>query len=242
MSKLKDFLGAVGDSLFPRSFTCDICGRETFGANLCPDCAETVIFNDGATCPVCGRKTARPEICLECKDSAPLYKRAFSAIVYDGGGKILMSKFKSGNGYLKEFFADRLAEKLKDFHEADCIIAVPMTEKSVRDRGYNQSALLAESLSERIKIPVIENAAVKIKPTAQQKQLTKKERAENLESCFKIPDRTLVKGKNILIVDDVMTTGATAEALTKKLLGAGAKNVYVATVMSVEFRQFKNKK
>ena len=100
MSKFKDFWSAAGETMFPRAFTCDICGRETFGTNLCPDCTETVTFNNGATCPVCGRKTVRAEICLECKDRPPLYKKAFSPVVYDGGGKILMAKFKNGNGYL----------------------------------------------------------------------------------------------------------------------------------------------
>lgn len=242
MSKFKDFLSAAGETIFPRAYTCDICGRETFGTNLCPDCEETVIFNDGATCPVCGRKTVRAEICLECKDRPPLYKKAFSPVVYDGGGKILMAKFKNGNGYLKEFFADITAEKLKNSVGADCIVAVPMTDDAKRARGYNQSVLLAESLSNRIGIPVIKNAVIKVKSTEQQKHLTKKERTVNLESCFKITDKTFIAGKNILIVDDVMTTGATADALTKKLLRAGAKNVFVATVMSVEYRQFKDKK
>lgn len=241
MKRLKQFAKFLDGEIFPRSFTCDICGIETFGTNLCPQCRKTVTFNDRATCPVCGRKTFRPEICMECKAQPPLFKKAVSPIVYDGGATKLMAKFKNGNGYLKEYFADIMRDKLIGFPEADCIVAVPMTKKAADARGYNQSYLLAKSLSARVNRPFLKDVIEKVKPTHPQKTLGRKERAQNLETCFKVRDRKSIKNKNVLIVDDVMTTGATADALTKKLLGAGAAKVYVVTVMSVEYKQFKDK-
>ena len=110
----------LGDCLFPKNITCDICGRETFdGTNLCPSCAKTVTLNDGTTCPICGRKTAVNEVCLECPAHPPAYDRAVSALVYRDGGAGLVMKFKRGGTYLKDYFADLLAPKCRQFAIAD---------------------------------------------------------------------------------------------------------------------------
>ncbi len=231
--KFKNFLAQI---FFPNSFTCDICGVETFKTNLCPDCAKTVEFIGETCCPVCGRKTVRPEICLECKEKPPLFKKAVSAFVYENGGIILVKKFKNNNGYLKEYFADLLSQKIKNLPAADCIVYVPMTKKAQRARGYNQGELLAYSLSKRINIPVIKNALKKTKETDQQKLLGKQERQKNISGCFSVEKPEEIKGKNVLLADDVMTTGVTAEEITKVLLSAGAANVYTAAVASVEYK------
>lgn len=236
---IKNFVRGLGEALFPENFTCDVCGTEIYEGHICPNCLKTVTFNDKTVCPVCGRRTVRPEICLECKADLPPFKKAASVFVYDGGACVLVSKFKNGNGYLKEYFAEELVKKLKELPPADCIVYVPMTKKAVNRRGYNQSKLLAESVSERTGVPCIKNAVVKEKETAAQKTLTKKERAENLASCFRVLKRSEIKGKNVLVIDDVLTTGATSAAVTNKLIAAGAKQVYLATVASVEYKQLK---
>lgn len=229
----------LSEILFPQGFTCDICGVETFGDNLCPDCKKTVAFNFGTTCPLCGRRTVRPELCLECKEKPPAFKRAVSAIVHQDGGVFLVKKFKSGGAYLKEFFADLLVRKLENFPKFDGIVFVPATKKSVRKRGYNQSLLLAESVGERLSVEVIKDAIEKVAETKEQKNLTRAERQSNLASCFKIKNKDAVKDKTLLLVDDVLTTGATAETLCSLLLKAGAKAVYLATVTCVENKIFK---
>lgn len=233
MSGLIKFLK---EAFFPEKFTCDICGVETFGDNLCPQCRKTVSFNNGTVCPVCGRKNAVPEICTECKAVLPKFEKAVSPLVYENGTVALIAKFKNGEGYLKEYFAELIEEKLAPLPRFDGIVYVPMTAKAERKRGYNQSKLLAESVSKRLGVPVILNAVVKTADTDEQKTLTRKERAENLKSCFKVEKREEIKGKSVLLVDDVMTTGATADALCERLLKASAKKVYFAAVASVEFK------
>lgn len=233
MSGLRNLIGRI---FFPPDFTCDICGIETFGTNLCSSCLKTVSFNDGTVCPVCGRKTPRPEICIECKARAPLYKKAVSPLVYDGGTLKLISKYKNGSAYLKEYFADLICAKFENFPKFDCIVYVPMTKKAERKREYNQAKILAESISARINVPVIKDALIKTKDTAEQKSLPFKERKQNLSNCFKVEKRAELKDKDVLLVDDVMTTGATAEAIIEKLLKADAKHVYFATVASVEYK------
>ncbi|MDE6597538.1 MAG: ComF family protein [Clostridia bacterium] len=231
------FLKFLSETVFPRSFTCDICGIETFESNFCPDCLKTVTFNNKVTCPVCGRKTVRPEICIECKADTPLYKKAYSPLVYENGVITLIAKFKNSGGYLKEYFADIMAESLSSLSDFDCIVYVPMTQKALKKRGYNQAELLAKSLSERLQKPVIKDALIKEKDTAEQKTLSRKERAQNLYGCIKVAMRAEVKGKKVLLVDDILTTGATAQVICKKLLAAGAERIYLATAASVEYKQ-----
>lgn len=232
---MKKFLRLLSDAVFPKDFTCELCGEETFGNRLCSACFKTVAFNNGIACPVCGRKNAIPEICVECKAEPPLFKKAVSALIYADGGAALIAKFKTGSAYLKDYFADLITEKLSSLPAFDAIIYVPMTKKAFWKREYNQSELLAESISERIKIPVIKDAVIKTKDTPEQKKLSQKERAENLSHCFKAEKKEEIKGKNLLLVDDVLTTGATANAICKRLYKAGAINVYFATVASVEY-------
>ncbi len=232
---VKTFLGKIVKELFPEDYTCDICGAETFGDNLCADCLEKVTFNNKNTCPVCGRKTSRPEICMECKSKPPLYKKAVSPFVYENGVTVLVYKFKNGKPYLKNFFADKIAETLVGFPKIDCMVYVPLARLSAIKRGYNQSKLLATCLSKRILTPVIKNAIVRVKSAHAQKRLSVKQRKDNVKGAFKVNKREEIKGKSVLIVDDVMTTGSTVDELSRILIAAGAKKVYVATVASVEY-------
>lgn len=238
MKLIEKFLKSIDKNAFPNDFTCDICGIETFGGNLCPDCLKTVSFNDGDVCPVCGRRTLRPEICMECKAAAPAFLKAVSPLVYADGTVILISKFKNGCGYLKDYFSDLIAAKIGELGGLDCIVYVPMTDKAIKKRGYNQAELLARGVSERTDIPVIKNALVKTRDTKDQKSLSQKERSVNLQGCFQVKERAAVKGKRVLLIDDVLTTGATSETLSKKLLKAGAASVCLATVASVEYRPY----
>lgn len=233
---MKGLLKAVKDLFFPADFTCDICGRETFGTNICEDCAKNLEFNDKEVCPVCGRKTLRPERCIECKNKPPLFETAVSSFVYEGGAAELIKRFKSGAGYLKEYFADNICKRLKSFCEFDCIVYVPLTRRAKLRRGYNQGELLAKAVSARVGKPVILGAVEKRRDTGEQKNLTHKERVKNLEGCFKVVKSKEVKGKRVLVVDDILTTGATANEMAKVLLKAGAKKVYLATVASAEYK------
>lgn len=229
------FFDKILDIFFPSNFTCDICGVEIFnGDNLCEKCRATVTVNNGLTCPVCGRRTQSKGLCLECKASPPQFYRAVSPFVYSGGIRALILKFKGGQGYLKDYFARAMYAKCGDFKDADGICYVPMTRAAERNRGFNQSQLLAAELSKLLAIPVLKNAIEKVKNTSLQKSLTKKEREENLKGCFKA-DREEVGGKTLILVDDVLTTGATAETVCVELKKRGAKKIYLVTAASVEY-------
>ena len=232
----KEVFAKLRDAIFPLNITCDICGAETFDdGNLCPACRARVALNDGSTCPVCGRKTVRAELCAECKAEAPRFKGAASALVYSDGGALLINKFKNGAPYLKAYFGKLMAEKAEHLPVCDFLTFVPVTKKRKKKRGYNQAELLAKEIGARLDLTV-KDVLEKRADTPDQKSLGRMERLENLKSSFKVKDRAAVKDKKVLVADDVLTTGATAEAVCERLLAAGAKEVYFVFAASVEYR------
>ncbi len=125
-----------------------------------------------------------------------------------------------------------MQKKLSNVHmrqaDAEALIPVPVHKAKLRYRGFNQAELLAEKISERIDIPVFKHILVRKKNTEAQKGLTSKERRKNLESAFTINEKAKEDCKrlnNVMLVDDIYTTGATIEACAKELVDAGIENV-----------------
>ncbi|MGN1104560.1 MAG: ComF family protein [Candidatus Coproplasma sp.] len=232
MNIFKELLNAI----FPKHYACLLCGKEIFdGGDFCTECKPRLTFNDGFTCPVCGRKTQSDGICAECKQQPPLFDKGVSAFVYEDGARELILKFKKDRAFLKEYLGKCMYEKCSAFTDADAVCFVPMTAKAYRNRGYNQAELLAEEISKLLSLPLLKNAIEKVKKSSSQKTLTRAERLNNLHGCFKA-DREVVKDKTLIVVDDVLTTGATADAVCKELKKRGAKKLYFATVASVEYK------
>jgi competence protein ComFC len=139
--------------------------------------------------------------------------------------------------YILEAFAKEMSFLyFKSYFNADYLCYIPMTEKAFKKRGYNQSEILAKFISERINVEVA-NVLSKVKETNRQAKLGRADRLKNLEDAFKVTDKKLVKDKTLVIIDDVTTTGATAENVAKKLKNAGAKAVYLLSVASVPPKQ-----
>ncbi len=217
-------------------WTCNACGREIFdGEYFCPECRAELPFNDGAICQHCGRKTQVGELyCLTCKNKLPSIDVGRSSFVYAKPISGLIKKLKYNK---KRYVADILSEYLaityiKHGLISDLIVFPPMTDKSLRKREYNHAGLLAEKLSEKVGIPVID-AFKKTRETERQAKLNREERMKNLVGSVRVVKRKAVRDKRILIVDDVTTTGATAEILSSRLKMAGAKTVTLLTVASV---------
>ena len=236
MSILKD----LQNLFYPRNLTCSVCKRENFSnRSICDDWYSELPFNDESICGHCGRATAYPtEYCDYCKNRQTYVDMARSAFEYQDTIRQLVMRFKyGGEKYLREFFAEELkATFLKYIGYADLIVYVPATNKKVKQRGYNQGEVLAREFSKFSKIPVVD-AIKKIKETESQVGLTLKERRENLKGSFKVVDKGAIKGKRVLIIDDVMTTGSTVEIIAEKLKSAGASEVIVLTVASVNFKK-----
>jgi len=235
---VKDVWNSFLNALFPKNLSCLVCKKElnenVFG--VCPACYKKLPFIEGKTCSICGRPLNNlSDYCLRCKNEEIFYKRAVSVFVYDKTVKKLIYRYKkNGEQYLSEFFAACLIQKYAVLNfECDIVFYVPIHKNVLKRRGFNQSKLLCDIFAASYNLPVSNDNLVKVKDTGQQKALSKADRIKNLEKSFEVKEKSTVKGKNILLIDDVMTTGVTANECAKVLIKAGAKNVYVLTLATV---------
>ncbi len=222
-------------TVYNPEWTCALCGREKFnGGVLCEKCEREMPYNDGYICAHCGRQTiSATEYCSTCMEVLTSIDRGRSVYTYEQSIASLIMGLKYFNKrYLVDYFAEKLSFLyFQNYFNADYILSVPSTDKAKRKRGYNQSELLAKAVSERVGVAYLD-CLKKIKETKRQAKLNRKDRLKNLDSAFRVTCRSKVKGKKLVIVDDVSTTGATAEAIAKRLKKAGALRVYLITVAS----------
>ena len=218
------------------NFTCDVCDREVFGGErICKKCHEALPWVGETFCPICGRKTVEAGVCIQCKADRPAFDRARSVFVHEGEAARLVVRLKVGEKFLVEALSQLLLPLSEGFPDIDAVAFVPMTERAKRTRGYNQSRLLAERVAEERGLELLD-CLEKVKESQPQKLLDRKSRGENLRGCFRVKDKKSVKGRKILLVDDTMTTGATAGELASRLKRAGADKVYLMTITSVPYR------
>ena len=220
---------------YPR-WRCNSCGKEIFGGGFfCEECEKTLPYNGKTVCNHCGREIVNPaEYCSTCKETMVSVDKARSVFKYLKPISGLIRKAKYDNGkYILDYFAEKLSFLyFNEFFKSEVVCCVPMSEKRLKKRKYNQSEILAKKVAEKINVP-FSDCILKIKETERQTTLNRKERLKNLIDSFKIADKKAVRGKNVLLVDDVSTTGATAESVAAKLKKAGALRVYVITVANV---------
>ncbi|MDN3587256.1 ComF family protein [Pedobacter aquatilis] len=141
-------------------------------------------------------------------------------------------KTEVGN-LLGNMLGDRL-NKSPIYENIDLIIPVPLHKKKLRIRGYNQSTFIAEGISEKMNVPLDENTLVRITSTESQTKKSRYSRYENMKDVFGITNPDVIKGKHILLIDDVITTGATLEACANALLENGAEKVSIAALAFAE--------
>lgn len=234
-SKLKALGNRVWDFLYPDFYECIFCGEEINENKefaCCNKCLDEY-FKGRKICLKCGDViTSKSNYCLACKkEICEHYEFARAPFVYENKATTIVHNLKYNNG---KWLAKYMAEFMKlEFEEmavkVDCIIPIPLHKKRFKERGYNQSELLAKALSKKINLPLVLNNLIKVKETTTQTKLTKLERKENLNGCFEIKNRDEIVGKNILLLDDVFTTGATTEEASRVLKSAGANKIYILT-------------
>lgn len=227
--------------LFPQKPYCIACNKHLkLGESLiCSECADNLLPIMPPICPKCGKpldptmvlQNCSQVLCSDCRMTSHLFVQARAYGHYDGVLKQLIYVFKyRRRPEISGFLGDKMAETLKKLKWPcfDYIVPVPLHKSRLQERGYNQAQLLADDISKKINVPVY-NCLIRTKPTEHQTLLDKRLRRQNIEEAFKALRSFKLSGKKLLLIDDVYTTGATADSCTKALLSAGADKVYVFT-------------
>lgn len=215
------------DWLYPPA--CGGCGKP--GSRWCRVCQQEVSLITAPLCRTCGQPVNSGDLCTACKTHPPGYDQLRSFSVFAGPIRNALHRLK----YRGEIsLGDALAEPLIDFWGElkwgiDCVAPVPLSAKRIQARGYNQAAFLAKPIALAFGRPYIPAGLVRVRDTASQVGLTADQRRLNVEGAFDA-DPHKVRGKTVLIVDDVTTTGSTISACAAALKLAGADVVYGLTL------------
>lgn len=228
------FVDNIKNNMYPPRclFCSNIVSVDEWGNIICDYCKKNIYYLGDNVCKFCGNKLKNGEVCPKCFDDIKYFEKAVSLFYYtDIREGIIDFKFRNikSNGI---YFGKMMAYFLKDVYSSwintfDCIVAVPMHNIKRKRRGYNQSEILATTISDIIDIPYDFTLIFKKRKTLSQTKITDITRIENIKDSFRAEN---CKGLRILLVDDVYTTGSTANECSKVLMKAGAKEVFVFTL------------
>lgn len=206
---------------------------------LSPGFWQELSFIDAPFCGHCGLpfgfQAALGTLCAACIDFPPVFNRARAAVAYNDASRKLVIDFKYGDRlHAVQTFAPWLlragAEMLEN---TDIILPVPLHRLRLWQRRYNQSALLGSELAKRAGKSFAPDGLTRLRHTPKQKGLSRKERLGNVKNAFAVNPACAIKGKTVMIVDDVFTSGATLNECARTLKKAGADKVFVLTIARV---------
>lgn len=200
--------------------------------NVCGFCDQ---INSNNLCKNCELMLSKYEIdCIKNCSKEKYFDYLFCALKYENivRKKIIQYKFNE-KSYLYKTFAKIIIKNKKIFGFLklyDIIISVPMFENRKAVRGYNQSELIAKEIAKAAELIFGKDILIKIKDTKVQSTLTKTQRMANLKNVFSVIDTAKIKGKKVILIDDIYTTGSTVNECSKVLKQAGAKEICVVTI------------
>ena len=211
------------DWLYPPN--CGGCGSP--GIRWCKNCTQNTREINPPICPICGNPNINNQPCKRCQVLRPRYTSLRSYTVFTGSIReaIHRLKYKRDIGLGEALSRPMITSIQKLNWSLNIITSVPLGLVRLNERGYNQATLLARPIALYLNIPFSSKVLFRTRETRTQVGLTVTERQENMEGAF-IARHELVNGKNVLVVDDVATSGATLNACAKALKDEGASNVY----------------
>jgi ComF family protein len=235
-----DILDTILHWVFP--VDCAACGRPATDRRLpffCRACWESITPIEGPLCPRCGQPFDSPlalayspgHTCRACREKPPRFDRALSPYRYKGvlEQAIRLFKYRRRDALtaplsdLMLVWADRLPP-------TDLVMPVPLHPARLRAREFNQSLLLADRIARRLGLPLSFDHLERIRQTRPQTELDRKDRARNVRRAFAVRDPDGLEDRRVLLVDDVLTTGATVNDCARALRRAGAASVVVLTL------------
>ncbi|HEY8345201.1 MAG TPA: ComF family protein [Bacillota bacterium] len=229
----------VLDLLYPPLRVCPVCGGsfpKYYGdLRICADCLNRLPIITPPLCAVCSRPVRGDESspCAECRREPRFYRRGKAVFLYTGMIREILHAVKYDfRPELAAAIGTLMAvgiEGIPFYDKIDLIIPVPLHPAKVRSRGYNQAELMAEPVAVSLGKPLQTRILVRNRPTKSQSECGRAERKKNIANAFTVINGQAVAGKNILLIDDIATTGYTLSECARVLLLAGAKEVNVLT-------------
>lgn len=235
--------GALLDVFYPRHcYHCDRPLNDCTAQTLCHNCFQHLkrIRIRAPICKTCGlplpgqKEHEGHTRCLNCRMLRPPFSAARALFPYSGPPESLVQSYKYHGNYFLGPRVIKLAIQMQwvsdSFIQQDCIVPVPLHPRRKRQRGYNQATFIAQVLGQHYSIPLASDTIIRKRHTDQQARLTRAQRQKNVKGAFgKGPED--VSGKSVLLVDDVLTTGATVGECARTLRRAGADRVNVLTLV-----------
>lgn len=210
---------------------------------ICAGCWDKIEKNLPPFCASCGRHLTPEGIeknscssCSKCRGNF-YFDRAFSPCAYTGALMKLIHEFKySGKDYLGKPLGKLMNTFIRDYQlpiqHLDFVIPIPLHKSRLREREFNQADILSQEVSREFDLKVLTDCLIRVKPTKTQTELTFAQRCQNMEKSFFVTKPELIKNTNLLLIDDVLTTGATSNEAAKCLKSAGAQKVLLLTLAS----------
>lgn len=241
--ELREKVNTILNYLYPENITCILCDNPIRLSNtysLCKDCFEEIHFIlDG--CNKCGKPIINHNLekeslldCSYCYNKNFYFDRAISCIEYNEVSKKLILEYKYKNKtYLCKYIARIMKEKFElEKIVVDYILFVPLHKKREKQRGFNQSERIAKELSKLVNVPVLD-CIKRVKNTRKLFDLTKRERQSELKNGFKVKENiNLVKNKNVIVIDDIFTTGSTVNEISKVLKLSSVNSICIFTLLT----------
>lgn len=229
-----NLLEGLGDLLFPHN--CILCSQyvpDKSRPQLCSHCLAAIEFNEPPFCLRCSRHLdvyTSDGLCATCLRYPIAFDLAWGTVSYNPPVQKLLHLFKyQQRTMVRKIFRHLVHEFYGRYHPPltmfDYIMPVPLHPVRLRERGFNQAQLIAQILHEQCSIPILLNSLCRVKPTNPQSFLGQKERWTNLQGAFRMKNNFNINNSSILLIDDLLTTGATASAAAQTLKEAGAKRV-----------------
>lgn len=232
--RFKRLGNALLEALFPETFVCFGCGAELNGAvlPLCEACIAALPVRQGEFCPLCGATVAKKgELCRHCAQQKPHFDSVNAPYFYEGVSRKAVLSFKDGDQrWLGKYLCkEMVACYRKSGIEGDAVVSVPSGRKAIRRRGFDHAEALGRAVANDLQLPYY-NVLARVAESADSTKLDRGGRYAAVFGAFDVAEGETVKeiaGKKIVLIDDVVTTGATADEVAKILKLNGAARVDV---------------
>ena len=226
--------------LFP--CPCVVCqkpaGRNRFVCNSCKE--HLTLLKPGAFCKTClAPLPSGAELCGKCLSNSPAYGQLVACVSYQGILRSSLHRYKfGGRSDLHTSFAMMMCAQLLSFGctDFDVVVPTPLSKERLRERGFNQAELIAKDIAKQFHAPCVSNALKKCRDTERQSELDMHQRDRNVRGAFALSSPDAVRGKKVLLVDDIFTTGATMREAAKTL-SAVSKSVTACVLAKTDIGQ-----